>query len=149
MNFGLLKNTLKNYQAKVLLKCQKVNLVVKSAGTNALKVLSQVWQKYAVGGKRADASLNSLLWSICHKTPSFFNHFLTSAIRFKTCTKTPKITLLKLAKSLTAIKPQPNDQTSSNFYEDTIPGPSNSIGAPKMYILEKRDFGTQISMLGF
>ena len=33
--------------------------------------------------------------------------------------------------------------------EDTIPGPSDSIGALKMYILEKRYFGTQISMLGF
>ena len=33
--------------------------------------------------------------------------------------------------------------------EDTIPGPSDSIGAPKMYILDKRNFGTQISMLGF
>ena len=33
--------------------------------------------------------------------------------------------------------------------EDTIPGPSDSIGAPKMYILEKGIFGTQVSILGF
>ena len=32
--------------------------------------------------------------------------------------------------------------------QDTIPGPSDSIGAPKMYILEKNILGTQISMLG-
>ena len=33
--------------------------------------------------------------------------------------------------------------------EDTIPVPSDSIGAPKIYIKKKRILGTQILMLGF
>ena len=40
-------------------------------------------------------------------------------------------------------------QAKPGFLTNTIPGSSDSIGASKMYILEKRILGTQISMLGF
>ena len=44
---------------------------------------------------------------------------------------------------------QDKQPAKTGYQEDTIPGPSDSIGALKMYVLEKCIFWIQISMLRF
>ena len=86
---------------------------------------------------------------------SLLNKDLVKTI--KVVPQTTEIKEMKGPKNSTKILPLPHfhsyqaraERGLFTNKEDTIPGPSASIGAPKMYILEKRNFWTRISMLRF